>query len=78
MEADNKQFGSLTFRAPYEFVEETKRMAGDKPISQYLREAVREKNEREMAERIRFLSRRLAQESAEIAEEFDDAAGDGL
>lgn len=78
MESDNKQFGSLTFRAPYKFVEETRRMAGEKPISQYLREAVREKNEREMAERIRFLSRRLAQESAALAEEFDDAAGDGL
>lgn len=78
MEAGNKQFGLLSFRASQEFVEETRRLAGDKPLSQYLREAVREKNERAMADRIRYLSKRLAQESAEIADEFDAAAGDGL
>jgi hypothetical protein len=78
MEAGNKQSGLLSFRAPQNFIEETRRLAGNKPLSQYLHEAVREKNERELAARIRFLSKRLAKESIEVADAFNRAAGDGL
>lgn len=78
MSPENKQFSSLSFRVPHEFAEETKRLAGEQPLSQYLRDAVREKNEREMAQRIRFLSGRLSAQSLEVAQEFDDAVGDGI
>jgi hypothetical protein len=69
---------TIAFRAPRDFVEETKRIAGKQPISQYVRDAVREKNERQLAERMRYLSGRLAKESASINKEFDEAIGDGI
>jgi hypothetical protein len=69
---------TIAFRAPRDFVEETKRFAGKQPISQYIRDAVREKNERQMAARIRYLSGRLAKESAAVNSEFDETLGDGI
>lgn len=71
---------TLSFRAAYDFVEETKRFArsNHQQISQYIRDAVREKNERQLAERMRFLSHRFAAENAELNQEFDVAVGDGI
>ena len=69
---------TIAFRAPRDFVEETKRFAGKQPISQYIRDAVREKNERQMTARIRYLSGRLAKESAAVNNEFDETLGDGI
>ncbi|WP_454725712.1 MULTISPECIES: antitoxin of toxin-antitoxin stability system [Cupriavidus] len=46
--------------------------------SDYVREAVREKNERAMADRIAHLSHQLAARSLAENESMDDSTGDGL
>lgn len=69
---------SLGFRAPREFAEETRRLAGEQPLSQYLRDAVREKNERELAERMRMLSARLSAKNLAENKSMEGALGDGL
>ena len=70
----------VTFRASGELVENAKLFAksGDQRMSEYIRDAVREKNERNLAQRMRFLSSRLAAESTRVNDEFDMAAGDGI
>lgn len=70
----------LTFRASLELAEQTRLFAKsvNLPVSAYIRDAVREKNERQIAERMQFLSRRLGAESAQVNQEFEAAAGDGL
>ena len=70
----------VTFRASGELVENAKLFAksGDQRMSEYIRDAVREKNERNLAQRMRFLSARLAAESTRINDELDMAAGDGI
>jgi predicted DNA-binding protein len=71
---------TLSFKVPRELAEETRNFAkaDQKQVSEYIREAVREKNERMLAERMRFLSQRLAAENNEATQELDSAAGDGL
>ncbi len=70
----------VTFRASGELVEHAKLFAksGDQRMSEYIRDAVREKNERNLAQRMRFLSGRLAAESVRVNDELDIAVGDGI
>jgi len=71
---------TLSFRAPADFAEQTKALARALRMSasDYVREAVREKNERAMKDRMVFLSRQLS--APHLAEHLamDDSAGDGL
>ena len=77
-EADTILF---SFRAPREFVEETKGIAQRSKaqnVSQYIREAVREKNEREAVEQMRALSQRLSASSLAENRAMESSMGDGL
>ena len=71
---------TLSFRAPAEFAEQTKALAKAMRMtsSDYVREAVREKNERALKERMVFLSAQLS--AAHLAENLamDTATGDGI
>lgn len=71
---------TLSFRAPAEFAEQTRALAStfNMSSSDYVREAVREKNERLLKERITFLSKQLS--ARHLAENLamDAASGDGL
>lgn len=71
---------TLSFRASGELAENAKLFAKshDQRISDYIRDAVREKNERNLVQRMRFLSSRLAAQSAETVEEMDMTVGDGI
>ena len=71
---------SLSFRASDTFVQETRDIATYVGLSSsdYIREAVREKNERLMAERIAFLSRMLAAKHLAFNEQTEDSLDDGL
>jgi Arc/MetJ-type ribon-helix-helix transcriptional regulator len=71
---------TLSFRAPDEFVQETLAAATRAGLkkSDYVREAVREKNERTMAEHIAALSRELSAEHLAFNESLDDTIADGL
>ena len=71
---------TLSFRAPQEFAEQTKRLASlfNMPSSEYLREAVREKNERVLQQRMVFLSEALATQSLAENQAMNAAIGDGL
>ncbi len=71
---------TLSFRASSEFAEQTKSLASlfNMPSSEYLREAVREKNERVLKERITYLSQQLSAKHLLENESMDAAAGDGL
>lgn len=72
------QCGLLSFQANWQLVEQTRRMAGDMPLAEYLVEAVREKNERETNSRLTYLSRTLAAEWVVLAPEFEATVGDGF
>ena len=71
---------TLSFRAPTEFAEQTKTLARTLSMSasDYVREAVREKNERAIRDRMVFLSRQLS--ALHLAENLsmDGSLGDGL
>ena len=71
---------TLSFRASDEFAEQTKALASlfNMPSSEYLREAVREKNERMLKERITHLSKQLSDRHLLENEALDAATGDGL
>jgi hypothetical protein len=68
---------TLSFRAPIEFAEQTKMLASafNMSSSDYVREAVREKNERALKERMVFLSKALS--AQHLAENTAMAAADG-
>ena len=70
----------LTFRSTPEFAAKTDELARYARMtrSEYVREAVEEKNERTLAERIAFLSRTLSAKHLEINEEMHASVGDGL
>lgn len=71
---------TLSFRATDEFLLETQsyaEMLGLKN-SEYLRQAVLEKNDRVMRERLAALSRKLSAKHATVNESLDDSTGDGL
>ena len=71
---------TLSFRAPAEFAEQTKALAQALHMSNsdYVREAVREKNERALKERMTFLSRQLSARHLVENQAMDSATGDGL
>ncbi|MDR2188685.1 MAG: hypothetical protein LBE62_11670 [Azonexus sp.] len=71
---------TLSFRAPDDFVQETLAAAARAGLkkSDYVRQAVREKNERTIAEHIAALSRELSAEHLTFNETLDGAITDGL
>ena len=71
---------TLSFRAPSEFAEQTKALARalSMTASDYVREAVREKNERALKERMVFLSRQLSTRHLAENQAMDASSGDGL
>jgi predicted transcriptional regulator len=71
---------TLSFRAPAEFAEQTKTLAKAMHMtsSDYVREAVREKNERTLKERMVFLSAQLSARHLTENQSMDAATGDGL
>jgi predicted transcriptional regulator len=71
---------TLSFRAPAEFAEQTKALAQafNMSSSDYVREAVREKNERTLAQRMAFLSQELSARHLAENTAMDAATGDGL
>lgn len=74
------QAATLSFRAGSEFAQKTRALADTLGLksSDYIREAVREKNERVMAERIATLSRKLSAKHLAFNESLDDTVDDGL
>lgn len=71
---------TLSFRAPADFAEQTKALARalSMSASDYVREAVREKNERAINDRMVFLSRQLSLQHLAENLAMDTSAGDGL
>jgi hypothetical protein len=71
---------TLSFRASTEFAEQTRSLASlfNMPSSEYLREAVREKNERVLKDRMTYLSKQLSNKHLLENEAMDGATGDGL
>lgn len=71
---------TLSFRASSEFAEQTRSLAQlfNMPSSEYLREAVREKNERVLKDRMVFLSRQLSAKHLLENEAMDASSSDGL
>jgi hypothetical protein len=71
---------TLSFRASPEFAEQTRSLASlfNMPSSEYLRAAVREKNERVLKDRMTYLSKQLSAKHLLENEAMDAATGDGL
>ena len=71
---------TLSFRAPPEFAEQTKALAqaAHMSSSDYVREAVREKNERVLKERMTFLSKSLSARHLAENRAMDASTSDGL
>ena len=67
-------------RASSEFAEQTRSLTTlfNMPSFEYLREAVREKNERVLRDRMAFLSKQLSGKHMLENEAMDAATGDGL
>ena len=71
---------TLSFRAPTEFAEQTKALASlfNMPSSEYLRDAVREKNGRMRKEHMTHRSKQLSARHLLENEAMDASTGDGL
>ena len=71
---------TLSFRATTEFAQQTKSLASlfNLPSSEYLRHAVREKNERVLKDRMTFLSQKLSAQHLLENEAMDTTTSDGL
>ena len=71
---------TLSFRASSEFAEQTRSLASlfNMPSSEYLRDAVREKNERMLKERMTHLSKQLSSRHLLENQAMDATTGDGL
>lgn len=71
---------TLSFRAGDDFAEQTRTLASIVGLksSDYIRQAVREKNEHVMAQRIAALSKVLAAEHLVLNESLDGSLEDGL
>ena len=71
---------TLSFRATTEFAQQTKSLASlfNLPSSEYLRDAVREKNERVLKDRMTFLSQKLSAQHLLENEAMDTTTSDGL
>ena len=74
------KFATLSLRATPSFAEEVTAFAKFIGLNktQYLEQAIREKNERVLADRMRFLSKKLSQQDLAHNTEMDAATGDGL
>lgn len=74
------QANTLSFRAGDDFVEQTRTLATMLGLksSDYMRQAVREKNELVMAQRIAALSKALSAEHLSINKSLEGALADGL
>lgn len=74
------QSATLSFRAEPEFVEHTKFVANTTGLktADYIRDAVREKNARIMAERMTILSKKLSAAHLAFNETIEDTLTDGL
>jgi predicted DNA-binding protein len=71
---------TLSFRTTPEFAAQTRSLASlfNMPSSEYLREAVREKNERVLKDRMTYLSKQLSGKHLLENEAMDATTGDGL
>lgn len=71
---------TISLKMALEFAEETESFAkaSHQQMSEYIKEAVREKNERQLAERIKYLAVKFSAEAETMDAEFDAASGDGL
>ncbi len=71
---------TLSFRASTDFAEQTKALARalSMSASDYVREAVREKNERAIQERMVFLSRQLSAQNLNENKRLEATLNDGL
>lgn len=71
---------TLAFRAGEDFVEQTRTLANMLGLkgSDYLRQAVQEKNESVMAQRMAALSKELSSEHAAINQSLEGSLSDGL
>ncbi len=70
----------MSFKAHQDFAEETMVLAkaNNKQVSEYIREAVKEKNERELAGCLRMLSERLSAKSLSENKSMEGALGDEI
>jgi hypothetical protein len=71
---------TLSFRAPFDFAEQTKALAAafQMSSSDYVREAVREKNERMLKQRMVQLSQALSAQSLAENQALESSLKDGL
>ena len=71
---------ALTFRADADFASQVDSFARSSGVSRsdYVRQAVEEKNARALAERMVFLSQALSARHQQINQEMEDSTGDGL
>jgi predicted DNA-binding protein len=71
---------TLSFRAGDEFAEQTRALASMLGLksSDYIRQAVREKNEQVMAQRMAMLSKALSSDHLGANESLEDSLEDGL
>ena len=71
---------TLSFRAGDDFAEQTRSLANFMGMksSDYIRQAVREKNEQVMAQRIASLSKMLSAEHLSVNESLANSLKDGL
>ena len=71
---------ALTFRADAHFVTQVDDLARIQGVSRsdYVRQAVEEKNARAMADRVAFLSKALGERHAKFNNDLDGSTGDGL
>ncbi len=71
---------TLSFRAGDEFAEQTRALASMLGLksSEYIRQAVQEKNEQVMAQRMAMLSKALSADHLSLNESLGDSLEDGL
>ena len=71
---------TLSFRAEPDLIEQIALAAKivHQNRSDYMKQAVGERNERILTERVAFLSKQLSAQSLAVCKEMDAAAGDGL
>lgn len=74
------QASTFSFRADEVFSEQTRSMASSLGLksSDYIRQAVTEKNAQVMAQRIAALSRELAEEHLQVNESLEGTLSDGI
>jgi len=74
------QASTFSFRADEVFSEQTRAMATSLGLksSDYIRQAVTEKNAQVMAQRIAALSRELAEEHLQVNESLEGTLSDGI